>query len=167
MAESALTCSYRKGFHQADAPAFRCRARGRRAGTGRIQDHDGPRRPDRRLGVVRPDPARPAQVGHAAGQGPLRLAAACLALLLSLPVAGGGGRCSGVTKADGSAEAERSVGMAQSGHLVSTRPAGILEDFAPSAMPAIPCQSASAPVLRSTAKKGGFPGQLFGGSKRR
>ena len=69
--------------------------------------------------------------------------------------------------AEGRAAAERRVGLEESWHLVRTRPAGILEDLAPSAMPAIPCQSASVPVLRSTGKKGGFLGQLFGGGKRR
>jgi hypothetical protein len=69
--------------------------------------------------------------------------------------------------AEGRAAAERLVGLEESWHLVRTRPAGILADLAPSAMPAIPCQSSSSQVLRSTGKKGGFLGQLFGGGKRR
>jgi hypothetical protein len=51
--------------------------------------------------------------------------------------------------------------MAQSWHLVRTRRAGILEYFVSSAILAIPCQSASAPVLRSTGKKGGISGPAF------
>ncbi len=69
--------------------------------------------------------------------------------------------------AEGRAAAERRVGLEESWHLVRTRPAGILMNLAPSAMPEIPCQSISNPVLRSTGKKGGFLGQLFRGSKRR
>ena len=69
--------------------------------------------------------------------------------------------------AEGREAAERRVGVEESWHLVRTRPAGILVDLAPSAMPEIPCRSSSNPVLRSTGKKGGFLGQLFGGSKRR
>jgi hypothetical protein len=68
--------------------------------------------------------------------------------------------------AEGRAAAERLVGREESWHLVRTRPADILADLAPSAMPAIPCQS-SDHGLRSTAKKGRFLGQLFGGVKRR
>lgn len=69
--------------------------------------------------------------------------------------------------AEGRDAAERLVGQEESWHLVRTRPAGIIENLAPSAMPAIPCQSSASPVLRSTGKKGGLLGQLFGGSKRR
>jgi protein-tyrosine phosphatase len=69
--------------------------------------------------------------------------------------------------AEGREAAERLVGLEESWHLVRTRPAGILEDFAPSAMPAIPCQASGDRSLRSTGKKGGFLGQLFGGGKRR
>ena len=68
--------------------------------------------------------------------------------------------------AEGRAAAERRVGLGESWHLVRTRPAGILADLAPSAMPAIPCQSGADPVLRSTGKKAGFLGQIFGGGKR-
>ena len=69
--------------------------------------------------------------------------------------------------AEGRAVAERLVGLEESWHLVRTRPAGILENLAPSALPALPCQSVSDRMLRSTGKTGGFLGRLFGGSKRR
>ena len=69
--------------------------------------------------------------------------------------------------AEGRAAAERLVGLEESWHLVRTRPAGILTDLAPSALPALPCQSVSDRVLRLTGKKGGFLGRLFGGGKRR
>ena len=63
--------------------------------------------------------------------------------------------------------AARRVGLEESWHLVRTRPAGILIDSAASSLPALPCHSVSDRVLRSTGKKGGFLGQLFGGGKRR
>jgi protein-tyrosine phosphatase len=68
---------------------------------------------------------------------------------------------------EGRAVAERLVGQEESWHLVRTRPAGILIDSSPSALPALPCQTISDHVLRSTGKKGGFLGRLLGGSKRR
>ena len=68
--------------------------------------------------------------------------------------------------AEGRAAAERLVGAEQSWHLVGTRPAGILDNLAPSAMPAIPCLSSSDPALRSTGKKEGFLGRLFGRARR-
>jgi protein-tyrosine phosphatase len=69
--------------------------------------------------------------------------------------------------AEGRAAAERLVGLEESWHLVRTRPAGILDNLAPSALPALPRHSISEPVLRSTGKKAGFLGRLFGGGKRR
>jgi hypothetical protein len=62
---------------------------------------------------------------------------------------------------------ERPVWGEQEWHLVRTRPTGILNHLAPSARPAILCQSSANPPLRSTGIKGGFPGQLFAGGKRR
>ena len=59
--------------------------------------------------------------------------------------------------AEGRQAAERWVGEAESWHLVETRPAGILENLVPSAMPALPRASAGRPP---GAKPGGGQGML-------
>lgn len=67
--------------------------------------------------------------------------------------------------AEGREAAERFVGHEESWHLVLTRPAGILKNLPPSAMPAPSCQNPSSHSSRSTGKKSGFLGQLFGRDK--
>ena len=68
--------------------------------------------------------------------------------------------------AEGREAAARLVGQEESWHLVRTRPAGILEDLAPSMLPALPYRSAAARGSRSTGNRGGFLGRFFGGEKR-
>jgi protein-tyrosine phosphatase len=69
--------------------------------------------------------------------------------------------------AEGREAAERFVETEESWHLVRTRPAGILENLVPSAMPALPGRPVQDRSPRSTGKTGGFLGRLFVGSKRR
>jgi len=68
--------------------------------------------------------------------------------------------------AEGREAAQNWVGLEQSWHLVRTRPAGILADLAPSALPALPRQHSSDPMLRLSKKKVGLLGRLFGGGQR-
>ncbi|MGB4911604.1 MAG: CpsB/CapC family capsule biosynthesis tyrosine phosphatase [Candidatus Dechloromonas phosphoritropha] len=68
--------------------------------------------------------------------------------------------------AEGQLAAERLVGKEDAWHLVNTRPIGILDNLAPSAMPALPNASAKWRADGS-ARRQGLLARLFGGNKPR